>query len=219
MDEAVSAPSAVLPRLNEPAPDFEATTTHGKRKLADYAGRWLVLFSHPGDFTPVCTTEFLAFARAFPEFQAASTDLLGLSVDSVHAHLAWVRNIKEHFDVEVPFPVIDDVSMRVARSYGMIQPGASGTATVRAVFVIDPHGVLRAMIYYPLTTGRSVPEILRLVRALQATDAHGIATPEGWEPGDKVMVPPPATQDGAQARLEEGYECVDWYFCKRELPA
>lgn len=219
MDEAVSAPSVVLPRLNEPAPDFQANTTHGKRKLADYAGRWLVLFSHPGDFTPVCTTEFLAFARSFPEFQAADTDLLGLSVDSVHAHLAWVRNIQEHFGVDVPFPVIDDVSMAVARAYGMIQPGASGTATVRAVFVIDPHGVLRAMIYYPLTTGRSVPEILRLVRALQATDAHAIATPEGWQPGDKVMVPPPATQQGAQARLQEGYECVDWYFCKRELPA
>ena len=218
MDEAVSAPRAELPRLNEPAPDFEAATTHGPRKLADYAGRWLVLFSHPGDFTPVCTTEFLAFSKAFPQFQAAETDLLGLSVDSVHAHLAWVRNIEERFGVKVPFPVIDDVSMRVARAYGMIQPGASGTATVRAVFVIDPHAVLRAMIYYPLTTGRSVPEILRLVQALQATDAYGIATPEGWQPGEKVMVPPPATQEGAQARLEEGYECVDWYFCKRELP-
>ncbi|MEJ2359593.1 MAG: peroxiredoxin [Deinococcales bacterium] len=219
MDEAVSTPDAALPRLNEPAPDFVANTTHGKRALADYAGRWLVLFSHPGDFTPVCTTEFLAFSSAFPEFQAAGVELLGLSVDSVHAHLAWVRNIEEHFGVEVPFPVIDDVSMRVARTYGMIQPGASGTAAVRAVFVIDPQGVLRAMLYYPLTTGRSVREILRLVQALQATDAHGIATPEGWEPGDKVMVPPPDTQEGAQARLEEGYECVDWYFCKRELPA
>lgn len=210
---------AGLPRLNEPAPDFTANTTQGKRSLKDYAGKWLVLFSHPADFTPVCTTEFLAFTQAYPEFHAIGTELLGLSIDSVFSHLAWIENIKEKFDVDVPFPIIDDLSMTVARAYGMIQPGASSTSTVRAVFVIDPNAVLRAMIYYPQTNGRSIAEVLRLVRALQATDAHGIATPEGWQPGQKVMVPPPATQDGVRKRLQEGLECADWYFCKKELPA
>jgi len=218
MEDTGTTREPTLPRLNEPAPAFEANTTHGRRTLSDYAGSWLVLFSHPADFTPVCTTEFLAFARAYPDFHAVGAELLGLSIDSVFAHLAWVRNMKQNFDVDIPFPVIDDLSMRVAHAYGMIQPGASNTSAVRAVFVIDPQGVLRAMIYYPLSNGRSVPEILRLVKALQASDAFDIATPEGWQPGDKVMVPPPATQDGARARLEEGFECADWYFCTRELP-
>jgi len=218
MEDTGTTREPTLPRLNEPAPAFEANTTHGRRTLSDYAGSWLVLFSHPADFTPVCTTEFLAFARAYPDFHAVGAELLGLSIDSVFAHLAWVRNMKQNFDVDIPFPVIDDLSMRVAQAYGMIQPGASNTSAVRAVFVIDPQGVLRAMIYYPLSNGRSVPEILRLVKALQASDAFDIATPEGWQPGDKVMVPPPATQDGARARLEEGFECADWYFCTRELP-
>ncbi len=219
MEDMETTPALGMPRLNEPAPDFAAKTTQGRRTLADYAGKWLVLFSHPGDFTPVCTTEFIAFARAYPEFKAIGTELLGLSIDSVFSHLAWVRNIKANFDVDIPFPIIDDLSMSVAHAYGMIQPGASDTSTVRAVFVIDPQGVLRAMIYYPQSNGRSVPEILRLVRALQATDAHDVATPEGWQPGEKVMVPPPATQEGARARLEEGLECADWYFCKQALPA
>ena len=215
--ERMAAPS--LPRLNEPAPEFTANTTQGKRSLSDYKGKWLVLFSHPADFTPVCTTEFLAFSRTHPEFREIGAELLGLSIDSVYSHIAWIKNIKENFGVDVPFPIIDDLSMRVARAYGMVQPGASSTSAVRAVFVIDPNGVLRAMIYYPLTNGRSIPEVLRLVKALQATDAHGIATPEGWQPGDKVMVPPPLTQDGAKERLDEGFECTDWYFCKKELPA
>ncbi len=218
MEDTETMRQLSMPRLNEPAPDFEANTTHGRRTLADYAGKWLVLFSHPADFTPVCTTEFLGFARAYPEFQAVGAELLGLSIDSIYSHLAWVRNIKQNFDVDIPFPIIDDLSMTVANAYGMVQPGASSTSAVRAVFVIDPQGVLRAMIYYPLSNGRSIPEVLRLVTALQATDAFGIATPEGWRPGDKVMVPPPTTQDGARARLEEGFECADWYFCKRELP-
>lgn len=218
MNEAVEMQqSPQLPRLNEPAPDFEANTTHGVKTLRDYKGKWLVLFSHPADFTPVCTTEFMAFAKRYDDFQRLGTELLGLSIDSNYAHLAWVRNIKEKFDVDIPFPIIEDLSMRVATSYGMIQPGASDTSAVRATFVIDDKGVLRAMVYYPMSNGRSIDEFLRLVTALQTSDAHSVATPEGWQPGDKVIVPPPATVAAAQARLDEGYECTDWYFCKKSL--
>jgi len=187
-----------LPRLNEPAPAFEAKTTHGVKKLADYQGKWLVLFSHPADFTPVCTTEFVAFAKAYPEFRKLNCELLGLSIDSVHAHIAWVRNIKEKFGVEIPFPIIEDLSMRVAHAYGMIQPGASDTSAVRATFIIDDKGILRAMVYYPMSNGRSVPEFLRLVEAMQTSGKKGVATPEGWQPGDKVIVPPPATVEAAE---------------------
>jgi peroxiredoxin 2/4 len=206
-----------MPRLNEPAPAFEAKTTHGVKKLSDYKGKWLILFSHPADFTPVCTTEFMAFAQHHAEFQALNCELLGLSIDSNYAHLAWVRNIKEKFGVDIPFPIIEDLSMKVAKAYGMVQPGASDTSAVRATFVIDDKGVLRAMVYYPMTNGRSIPEFLRLVEALQTSDAHGVATPEGWRPGDKVIVPPPATAADAEARLNEGYECADWYFCKKAV--
>ena len=205
------------PRMNQAAPDFDAVTTHGDRKLADYQGKWLVLFSHPADFTPVCTTEFMAFAKRQDEFSELNTELLGLSIDSHYAHLAWVRNIKEKFDVDVNFPIIADLDMKVANAYGMIQPGASDTSAVRATFIIDDKGVLRAMVYYPMTNGRSIDEILRLVTALQTSDANGIATPEGWQPGDKVIVPPPATADAAEARMNEGYECTDWYFCKKAI--
>ncbi|MCS6786910.1 MAG: peroxiredoxin [Thiobacillaceae bacterium] len=206
-----------MPRLNEPAPEFEARTTHGVKRLADYRGKWLVLFSHPADFTPVCTTEFIAFAKYYPEFQKLNCELLGLSIDSYYAHVAWVRNIKERFGVDIPFPIIEDLSMKVARAYGMIHPGAADTSAVRATFVIDDKGVLRAMIYYPMTNGRSIPEILRLVAALQTSDKYKVATPEGWQPGDKVIVPPPQDVAAAEARLAEGYECTDWYFCKKSL--
>lgn len=204
-----------LPRMNEPAPAFEAKTTHGVKKLEDYKGQWLVLFSHPADFTPVCTTEFVAFAKAYPEFKKLNCELLGLSIDSVHSHIAWVRNIKEKFGVDIPFPIIEDLSMRVANAYGMIQPGASDTSAVRATFIIDDKGVLRAMVYYPMSNGRSVPEFLRLVEAMQTSGKKGVATPEGWKPGDKVIVPPPATVEAAEKRMSEGYECTDWYFCQK----
>lgn len=207
-----------MPRLNELAPNFEAKTTHGVKKLADYRGKWLVLFSHPADFTPVCTTEFMAFAKAHEQFSALNCELLGLSIDSNFAHLAWVRNIKEKFGVDIPFPIIEDLSMRVANAYGMIQPGASDTSAVRATFLIDPEGKLRAMVYYPMSNGRSINEFLRLLTALQTSDTHGVATPEGWQPGDKVIVPPPATAEAAEARVASGeYECTDWYFCKKAL--
>ncbi len=206
-----------MPRINEPAPAFEARTTHGVRKLEDYRGKWLVLFSHPADFTPVCTTEFMAFARRHADFQALNCELLGLSIDSYYSHIAWIRNIKEKFDVEITFPIIEDLSMKVARAYGMIHPGAADTSAVRATFIIDPEGVLRAMVYYPMSNGRSIDEFVRLVSALQTSDAHAVATPEAWQPGDQVIVPPPADMDAAEARLQEGYECTDWYFCKKSL--
>ena len=209
--------TARIPRINEPAPDFSVRTTHGPRSLQDYRGKWLILFSHPADFTPVCTTEFLAFAKNHARFKKLGCELLGLSIDSTYSHIAWVRSIKEKFGVDIPFPIIDDLSMRVAHDYGMIQPGASDTSTVRATFLIDPAGKIRAMVYYPMTNGRSVDEFLRLLEALQTSDRHGVATPEGWCPGDKVMVPPPATAKDAAARSRAGYEYTDWYFSKTKI--
>jgi peroxiredoxin (alkyl hydroperoxide reductase subunit C) len=208
---------AAMPRINEPAPAFEAPTTHGVKRLEDYRGKWLVLFSHPADFTPVCTTEFMAFAKRHADFQALNCELLGLSIDSHYSHVAWVRNIKEKFGVDIPFPIIADLSMEVAKAYGMIHPGAADTSAVRATFIIDPEGILRAMVYYPMTNGRSIDEFVRLVTALQTSDEHGVATPENWQPGDKVIVPPPADMDAVEARMKEGYECTDWYFCKKSL--
>lgn len=215
--EQVNENQVALPQLNETAPNFEAVTTHGVKKLDDYKGKWLVLFSHPADFTPVCTTEFIAFAKRAEDFKAVNTELLGLSIDSHYAHMAWVRNIKEKFGVDIPFPIIADLDMKVAKSYGMIHPGAADTSAVRATFIIDDKGVLRAMVYYPMSNGRSIDEFLRLVKAMQTSDANGIATPEGWQPGDKVIVRPPATSEAAEARMNEGYECVDWYFCKKDV--
>jgi peroxiredoxin (alkyl hydroperoxide reductase subunit C) len=206
-----------LPRLGEAAPDFEAETTHGTLRLSDFKGSWLILFSHPADFTPVCTTEFLAFAEIAPELRKRNVELLGLSIDSTYSHIAWIRNIEEKFGVAIPFPIIADLNKEVASKYGMIMPGESKTETSRAVFVIDDKGILRAMIYYPLTTGRNMAEILRLVDGLQTTDKHGVATPANWRPGDKVIVPPPKTAEEAAARMKQGFECKDWYFCKKEL--
>jgi peroxiredoxin (alkyl hydroperoxide reductase subunit C) len=206
-----------MPRLNEPAPDFSAKTTHGDRSLSDYRGKWLILFSHPADFTPVCTTEFIGFAKAADEFKALGAELLGLSIDSIYSHLAWEKSIKDKFGVEITFPIIADLSMAVAKAYGMIQPGASDTSAVRATFLIDPEGVLRAMVYYPMSNGRSIAEFVRLLTALKTSDEYKVATPENWQPGDKVIVPPPQTAAAAAARLDEGYECVDWYFCKKSL--
>ncbi|MEE4186960.1 MAG: peroxiredoxin [Roseobacter sp.] len=210
-------PVAGLPRLNEPAPAFDALTTDGRKTLEDYKGEWLVLFSHPADFTPVCTTEFVAFAKHAGEFADLDTRLLGLSIDSHYAHIAWMRSIEESFGVEIPFPIIADLDMKVARAYGMIQPGASDTQAVRATFVIDPEGILRAMVYYPMTNGRSVDEFLRLVKALQTADSQKVATPEDWQPGQDVIVPTPQTAAAAKARMSEGYDTKDWYFSTKSL--
>jgi len=215
--ETTNETVATMPRINEPAPAFDAPTTHGNKTLEDYKGKWLILFSHPADFTPVCTTEFMGFASYYDEFQALNTELLGLSIDSHYSHIAWVRNIKEKFGMDIQFPIIADLSMEVAKAYGMIHPGAADTSAVRATFVIDPEGVMRAMVYYPMSNGRSIAEFVRLVKALQTSDANGVATPENWQPGEKVIVPPPASTDAAQERVEAGYECADWYFCKKDL--
>jgi peroxiredoxin (alkyl hydroperoxide reductase subunit C) len=206
-----------MPRINEPAPDFEAKSTAGPLKLSDYKGQWVVLFSHPADFTPVCTTEFVEFARRSDEFKDRGVQLIGLSVDSVPAHIAWIRNINQHFGVNVDFPVIADLDTSVAQKYGLIHPGASETATVRAVFVIDPNQVVRALIYYPMSLGRNIDEVVRVVDALQTADQNACATPANWKPGEQVVVPPPQTLTDAENRLKSDYEVTDWYFAKRTL--
>ena len=206
-----------LPRINEPAPDFKVNTTHGERSLADYKGKWLVLFSHPADFTPVCTTEFIGFAKAADTFKAMNCELLGLSIDSIYSHLAWMQSIKNNFGVEITFPIIDDIKMEVAQAYGMIHPGAADTQAVRATFFIDPEGKLRAMVYYPMSNGRSIDEFVRLLQAMQTSDANKIATPEGWTPGCDVIVPPPKTPAAIETRKAEGYAMKDWYFSTKSL--
>ncbi|MFD1019427.1 peroxiredoxin [Thalassobacillus hwangdonensis] len=207
-----------LPRIGEKAPDFKAQTTHGELSLDDFKGKWFVLFSHPADFTPVCTTEFVAFQGIYDQLRELDTELIGLSVDSVTSHIAWIRNIEENFDTRIEFPVIADLDKQVATKFGMIMPESNGTETSRAVFVIDDKGTVRSVIYYPLTTGRNMAEIVRLVQALKTTDEHGVSTPADWQKGDKVIASPPKTTEDARAREEDpNYECVDWYFCKKDL--
>ncbi len=214
MDQPTADASPFPPRIGEPAPAFEADTTQGTLRLDDYAGSWLVFFSHPADFTPVCTTEFLAFANRYDAFRENGCELLALSTDSVYAHIAWARAIEATFGVRIAFPIVADASGEVARAYGMLMPAESATEAVRAVFVIDDRQTVRAIMYYPMTTGRNVEEILRLVQALRTTDRHGVATPAGWLPGDKVVVSPPRTQEMAEERVKAGEpDCRDWYFC------
>jgi len=217
-----------IPVINEDAPAFEALTTQGMIKFPeDYKGKWVVLFSHPADFTPVCTTEFMTFASMEDDFKALNTELIGLSIDSHFSHIAWLRTIKEKIkykgmeNVEVKFPVIADLKMEVAKAYGMVMPEASDTQAVRAVFFIDPKGKIRALIYYPLANGRNFDEIKRLLIAMQTSDKHGVATPADWRPGDKVIIPPPGSCGQAAERVEqaekEGYECLDWFLCFKDL--
>jgi peroxiredoxin (alkyl hydroperoxide reductase subunit C) len=204
-----------LPRLNEPAPDFTAKTTLGEIRLSDFKGKWVVLFSHPADFTPVCSTEFLAFARRKEAFDELGVQLIGLSIDSIHAHLAWVKDLEEMSGIAIDFPVIADLDMKVSRLYGMIHPAASETAAVRAVFIIDPNGILRGMLYYPLTTGRNIDEILRFIRALQFTDRTGLNTPADWQPGEPAIVKPPATLPELkedEAKKDQYTEYRRWYL-------
>jgi peroxiredoxin (alkyl hydroperoxide reductase subunit C) len=210
--------SAGLPRLGSPAPQFEAVTTQGNIKMEDFKGTWLVMFSHPADFTPVCTTEFIAFAEIHSKLRELNCELMGLSIDSVSSHIAWIRNIEAIFGVKVEFPIIADSNKEVALKYGMLMPGESKTETSRCVFIIDDKQIIRTMIYYPLTTGRNTEEILRVITALQTTDKNGVATPANWKPGDKVIVPPPKTQEMAEERVKDKtVECKDWYFCKKSL--
>lgn len=208
-----------IPRIGEPAPDFKAPTTHGEITFSDWhKGSWVVLFSHPADFTPVCSTELTEFARKSDEFARMNTKLIGLSVDSIHSHLAWRENLKSILDVDLPYPLIADLSMEVASKYGMIHPGASSTATVRAVFVIDAKRTIRALVYYPMNVGRNVDEVLRLVEALQTADTNACATPVNWRKGEKVIVPPPKTVNEVKEReSHKEYERYDFYLNKKSL--
>ena len=209
-----------LPRIGDPAPDFSAVTTqHTEFNFSVWQEQdWVVLFSHPADFTPVCTTELIAFARLHELFIQRKVKLIGLSVDSVHAHLAWVRNIQEKMNVSISFPMIADVDMKIAKLYGMLHPNASSMATVRAVFIIDPKRVIRALVYYPLNVGRNVDEILRLVIALQTTQRFACATPANWQEGDKVVVPPPKTlQEVEQSMAKPEYDHQDFYLALKDI--
>ena len=217
-----------LPLIGEPAPAFTARTTQGEIEFPKvFAGKWVVFFSHPADFTPVCTTEFMAFSAKQSEFRKRNCELIGLSIDSIYAHIAWLRTIKEKIEyqglknVEITFPIIEDLKMEVAKAYGMLQPGASSTQAVRAVFLIDPKGIIRAILYYPLSNGRNVDEILRLLIALQTTDKHGVATPANWQPGEDVIIPPPGSCGVAKERVEKsepGVKCLDWFMCLKPCP-
>ena len=190
-----------LPNLGEKAPDFKSNSTMGPIKLSDYCGKWIVLFSHPGDFTPVCTTEFLAFASLASEFKKRNTQLLGLSVDSNASHLAWIYNILQLTGVNIPFPIIEDRDMKIANLYGMISAPMSNTSTVRTVFIIDDKQILRTILYYPLSTGRNIPEILRIIDSLQTVDKCNVVTPANWLPGTPVLLPPPKTFKELQGRI------------------
>ena len=217
-----------MPLIGDSAPAFKAKTTMGEITFPDdYKGKWVILFSHPADFTPVCTTEFMTFATMHEDLKKLNCELIGLSIDSIYAHIAWLRTIKEKIDykgmknVEVKFPLIEDIKMDVAKKYGMLQPNASTTQAVRAVFLIDPAAKIRAMMYYPSSNGRNMEEIKRLLLALQKSDKEGIATPANWQPGDDVIIPPPGSCGTAKERVEkkeEGKYCLDWFMClKKEV--
>ncbi|WP_275580492.1 peroxiredoxin [Mycobacterium riyadhense] len=216
-----------MPRIGETAPAFSALTTQGEINFPrDYEGKWVILFSHPADFTPVCTTELMTFASMQQQFAAYNTELVGLSVDGLYSHIAWLRTIKDKIafrdlkNIEISYPVIEDVAMDVAKKYGMIMPGEDSSKAVRAVFVVDPKGTIRAIIYYPLSLGRNFKELLRVVKALQTADHFGVATPADWRPGEPVILPAPGSSGTAQERMETQVgdaHCEDWFFCTREL--
>lgn len=217
-----------LPLIGEKAPAFKAETTQGSINFPDdYKGKWVIFFSHPADFTPVCTTEFMTFASMQADFKKLNAELLGLSIDSTYSHIAWLRTIKEKIvyknmkDIEVTFPVISDLTMEVSKKFGMLQPSASNTQAVRAVFIIDPNAIVRAILYYPLSNGRNMDEIKRLLVAMQYSDKYEIATPANWQPGNDVIVPPPGSCGSARERVEkagEDYQCLDWFICLKKCP-
>ncbi len=217
-----------MPVIGDKAPSFEADTTQGHIRFPEeYKGKWVILFSHPADFTPVCTTEFMTFASMEKDFEALNCKLIGLSIDSHYSHIAWLRTIKEKIEyrgmknVEVNFPVIADLTMEVAGKFGMIQPCESNVSAVRAVFFIDPEAKVRALMYYPLSSGRNFKEIMRVLISMQTVDKHNVATPADWEPGDEVIVPPPGSCGTAKDRVEgaekEGIKCLDWFICFKQL--
>ena len=216
-----------MPRIGDKAPVFKAITTQGEINFpADYEGKWVILFSHPADFTPVCTSEFMTFAHMEPEFNKLNCQLVGLSIDGLYSHIAWLRTIKEKIeykgmkDIEVRFPLIEDITMEIAKKYGMIQPGESSTKAVRAVFFVDPAGIIRAIIYYPLSLGRNFDELKRALIAMQTADKHGIATPADWIPGEDVIVPTAGSCGVAKERMDnkDTMTCYDWFFCTKPLP-
>ncbi|HPK05147.1 MAG TPA: peroxiredoxin [Bacteroidales bacterium] len=216
-----------MPRIGDKAPEFKAVTTQGEMNFpSDFRGSWVILFSHPADFTPVCTSEFMTFATMEEQFNNANCKLVGLSIDGLYSHIAWLRTIKEKIEykgmknVDVKFPLIEDITMNVAKKYGMVMPGESSTQAVRAVFVIDPEGVVRTILYYPLSLGRNFDELYRIVIALQAADEFKIATPADWRPGDDVIISPAGSCGKAKDRMdgkEEGLDCKDWFFCTKKL--
>lgn len=224
--ETVIEQRTAMPRIGDNAPEFKAITTQGEINFpGDYKGSWVILFSHPADFTPVCTSEFMMFASMEARFNNANCKLIGLSVDGLYSHIAWLRTIREKIqykgmkDVEVTFPLIEDITMNVAGKYGMVMPGESSTKAVRAVFFIDPKGVIRAIIYYPLSLGRNFEELYRALIAMQAADAFSIATPADWQPGDDVIVPTAGSCGVAKERMENKTDmhCYDWFFCTRKI--
>ena len=205
-------------RLGMQAPDFEANTTCGNVKLSEYKGKWVVFFSHPADFTPVCTTEILAFQKMIKYFEERNTQLLGLSVDSNPSHLAWLKNIKDNTGVEITFPLIVDKDMSIARRYGMIAPEVANTETVRNVYIIDDKQVIRTILMYPMTNGRYIPEIIRIIDSLQVTDKENVSTPANWVPGNPVVVPSPKQFCNINNNVDnESLTCVDWYLCFKKL--
>ncbi len=208
-----------MPRIGDQAPDFEALTTTGPIKFSEYIkNSWAILFSHPADFTPVCTTELSGFAQNKEWFAERNTKLIGESIDSIHSHVAWVQAVREKTGVYMDFPIIADIDMKVAKLYGMLHENASNTAAVRAVFFIDPKGIIRLVMYYPLNVGRNMEEIMRVLEAMQTADANGCAMPLNWKKGDKVIIPPPKTLKDLDARLnEKGIELIDFYLAKRTL--
>lgn len=207
-----------MPRIGDMAPDFSAMTTTGPMRFSDYIkGKWTILFSHPADFTPVCTTEMSGFALEKKFFEENDTKLVGLSIDSIHSHIAWVNNVKKNTGVLFEFPIIADIDMKVSKLYGMLQPGESETAAVRAVFFIDPNGKIRLIMYYPLNVGRNMDEIKRALIALQTADKHKVAMPLDWRPGQKVIVPPPKTVSEMQEREASDYEMIDFYLAKKSI--
>lgn len=214
--------SISMPRILDDAPDFEAKTTQGPLRLSDLTsgGKWVMLFSHPSDFTPVCSTEFLAFARRAEEFKKRNVQLVGLSIDSLYSHIAWARDIEQRTGVQITFPIIADLDQKVAGLYGMVHAAVSDTATIRAVFAIDPKRKIRAILYYPMQLGRNVDELLRIFDALQTSDKNGVSTPADWQPGEPVIVPAPATLEAARERAagEQGLDVEAWYLSKKTLP-